>query len=105
MFLLYGEEIMHYAIKQGCQYSRFYTDSAWCAFYHDEGYSSGSGPSKTSQKLALWYKTQYTDWPYLGLKGMTTADIQNHYHCSDEELIQAVSYIALFFKDVEKRFV
>jgi hypothetical protein len=96
---------MHYAIKQGCHYSKFSPDSAWYSFYHDDTYSSGSGPSKTSQKLALWHNNLCTDWPYLGLKGMRPEDIQNHYKCSDIELAFALCYIEQFFVDVEERFV
>jgi hypothetical protein len=96
---------MHYAIKHGCHYSKYSPESSWYSFYHDEVYSSGSGPSKSSQRLALWHRNLCVDWPYLGLKGMLPQDIQNHYHCSDAELAHALIIIDRFYRDVERKFV
>lgn len=95
----------HYSIKPGCHYAKYTPESPWYSFYHDEMYSSGSGPSKSSQKLALWYNNTCTDWPYLGLKGLTAEDIQSHYDCTFAELAEALNYIKQFYADVEKRFV
>lgn len=96
---------MHYSIHHGCHYSKYSPDCPWNSFYHDEMYSSGSGPSKSSQRLALWYNNNTTDWSYLGLKGLLPVDIQNHYGCTDTELEQALGFVEQFYKDVEKRFV
>lgn len=96
---------MMYEMKRDCEYSNWSASSSWKAFYHEEGYSSGSGPSKTSQKLALWYPGAQTDWPYLALLTISVQDLIDHYQCSEEEARKAMSYVLHFIYDVEKRFV
>lgn len=95
----------YYSIKPGCEYARWNANSSWCSFYHEEGHSTGSGPSKTSQKLALWYPGVTTDWPYLALLSISVLDIIDHYQCSEDEARKAMEYIMHFLYDVEKRFV
>jgi hypothetical protein len=94
-----------YAIKPRCEYARWNATSSWKAFYHEELYASGSGPSKTSQKLALWYPGQLDDWPYITLLNITEAQLVDHYHCTPEEAKEALEYIFKFILDVEARFV
>jgi hypothetical protein len=91
-------------MKPGCEYSSWNEHSTWKSFYHEEGHSNGSGPSKTSQKLALWYPGVITDWPYLALLGITLQDIIDHYQCTQEEAMKAMEYIFHFQVDVESRF-
>jgi len=80
-------------------------NSPWRSFWHKEGYSTGSGPSKDSQKLALWHDNKCADWSYIALKGMSREFIQTFYKCSDVELVEAESIIVRFFYDVDRRFV
>jgi hypothetical protein len=96
---------MNYSMKPGCEYSTWSEHSSWKSFYHEEGGPYSSGPSKTSQKLALWYPGVHTDWPYLALLGITQNQIQEHYQCSDAEAVVAYSYVFQFLLDVESRFV
>lgn len=93
-----------FEINPHCEYANWNENSSWKAFYHEEAYPSGSGPSKTSQKLALWYPGNETDWPYIALVGITQDQIQLHYDCSCAEAVLAMSYIFEFILDVEARF-
>ena len=93
-----------FIMKPGCQYSDWSEHSSWKAFYHEELGPTGSGPSKTSQKLALWYPGVQTDWPYIALFSLNTLDIIEHYQCTPEEALKAQQYIGQFLLDVEARF-
>lgn len=95
----------HYAMKPGCEYARWNKDSSWKAFYHEENYATGSGPSKESQKLALWYPGICTDWPYIAIKGILPSQLKAHYNCNDDEIQAALDIIHEFVTDVESRFV
>jgi hypothetical protein len=80
-------------------YSRWF-NSCWYA-YHD----CRSGKTKTSQVLALWLQRgEHLDIYYRDLKDWTHINVIDNYKCTEEEAIEAMTYIKEFIEDVDTEF-
>ena len=80
-------------------YSRW-SYSVWYTFWNANG-----GEEKSDQVLSLWYSMDKTvDWLYSDLINVTAEDIQKRYNCDIEDAQEAMMYIGMFIKDVEKEF-
>lgn len=93
-----------YSHTQEHLYSLFSSTSSWYSFYHDRHYHTGSGDTIGSQRLALWYRNKFTSWTLETLNGTLPETLQQHYGCTDEELLQALEHIKRFCADVEQQF-
>lgn len=81
-------------------YTRW-SNSSWYSFWSD-----GSGKTKESQVLALWYNMDLMkDWSYEELKDMDIADLTMAYPgVPHNDIVEAMNIVKMFLKDVEDEF-
>ena len=74
--------------------------SVWYSFWN-----GNDAETKEEQIMSLWYSLDKTiDWTYSDLLNITSGDIQRRYNCGIEDAQEAMDYVNMFIKAVNKKF-